>query len=176
MSAVVEVVPTHLCISDPAVLMPRHKRRMTPVRATPSRNLVLVTKLQTALEGGSWALAAFQLKPPLGRSIVATSWGGPQHHPCMCSCGRSSEAGGGLRWTGSGCRSVEIIVARGVDGKPVGARGAWRQVTGRGRVSRATAEDDTERGRIVLLCCGVPRGALVSNLLERDGDGGINVT
>lgn len=68
------------------------------MRATPSRNLVLVTKLHTALEGGSWALAAFQLKPPLGRSMVTTSWGGPQHHPCMRGCGRSSEAGGGLRW------------------------------------------------------------------------------
>lgn len=68
------------------------------MRATPSRNLVLVTKLHTALEGGSWALAAFQLKPPLGRSIVTTSWGGPQHHPCMCGCGRSTEARDGLRW------------------------------------------------------------------------------
>lgn len=94
----VAVDPTYLCISDPAVLMPRHNNRITPVRATPSRNLVLVTKLHTALEGGSWALAAFQLKPPLGRSIVTTSWGGPQHHPYMCGCGRSTKARGGLRW------------------------------------------------------------------------------
>lgn len=35
-------------------------------------------------------------------------------------------------------------------------------------VSRATAEDDTERGRIVVVWCGVPRGALASNPLTKE--------
>jgi len=39
-----------------------------------------VRKTHTAREGGSDALAAFQVMPPLGRSISSSS-GGPQHHP-----------------------------------------------------------------------------------------------
>ena len=41
-----------------------------PARAANSKNRVLVTKFQIALDGGSLALAAFQLTPPLGRSMT----------------------------------------------------------------------------------------------------------
>ncbi|KAI6505903.1 hypothetical protein MCOR16_011937 [Pyricularia oryzae] len=51
--------------------MPRHSNRNTPDRATSNRNLVLVTKVHIALDGGSEPLAAFQLRPPFGRSIFA---------------------------------------------------------------------------------------------------------
>lgn len=49
--------------------------------ATPSRNLVLVTKAHMALVGGSCALAAFQLKPPFGRSMVVEHLGWPTAPP-----------------------------------------------------------------------------------------------
>lgn len=43
---------------------------MIPVMTTSKRNRVLVKTFHKALVGGSWALAAFQFKPPLGSSIV----------------------------------------------------------------------------------------------------------
>jgi len=70
----------HLCISDADVLMPRHSSRMVPATATNNKNLVRVRKDHTALDGGSEALAAFQVMPPLGSSMASSS-GGPQHHP-----------------------------------------------------------------------------------------------
>ena len=61
---------TNLCISEADVRTPRHSNRTAPVIATTRRNLVLVMKCHIALVGGSLALVAFQLMPPLGRSIV----------------------------------------------------------------------------------------------------------
>lgn len=61
---------TDLCISEADVLIPRHNSSRTPATAMQSRNLVLVKNDHTALVGGSWALAAFQLKPPFGRSMM----------------------------------------------------------------------------------------------------------
>lgn len=60
---------TNLCISDADELMPRQNSSITPATATHNRNLVLVKKAHTALDGGRLALATFQLIPPLGRSI-----------------------------------------------------------------------------------------------------------
>lgn len=61
---------TNFCISAAEVLIPRHNNTTTPERATKRRNRVRVRKLNIALEGGSRALADFQVTPPLGRSIV----------------------------------------------------------------------------------------------------------
>jgi len=71
---------SYLCISDADVLMPRHNNSMAPAMAMKRRNRVLAKKTHIALVGGKLALAAFQLTPPLGRSI-STAPGGPQHHP-----------------------------------------------------------------------------------------------
>lgn len=46
----------------------------------------------TALVGGSWALAAFQLMPPLGRSMARAS-GGPLDHRKTAVAVRAHHAG-----------------------------------------------------------------------------------
>lgn len=61
---------SYLCISDAELLIPRHSNKMMPVTATRSKKRVRVTRFQTTRVGGNCALAAFQLKPPLGRSIL----------------------------------------------------------------------------------------------------------
>ncbi len=59
--------------------MPRHNNKTAPATAMNSRNRVLVRNTHIALVGGSWALATFQLMPPLGRSM-ARARGVPRHH------------------------------------------------------------------------------------------------
>lgn len=70
----------YLCISDAELLMPRHNNNMMPVTATSRRNLVRVTRFHSIRAGGSWALAAFQFRPPLGRSM-AGDWGAGRSSP-----------------------------------------------------------------------------------------------
>jgi hypothetical protein len=57
---------------------PLHNNNTIPVKATHSKNRVLVKKIHITRVGGSRDLAAFQLTPPLGRSI-APRW--LLHHP-----------------------------------------------------------------------------------------------
>lgn len=78
--ACVLVSLSNLLTSDADVLIPRHNNRMRPEMATSSRNLVLVTNANSALDGGNEPLAAFQLMPPLGRSM-ATMFGGGSTAP-----------------------------------------------------------------------------------------------
>lgn len=51
--------------------MPRHSSSIIPVRATRRRKRVLVSSTHIALVGGRLDLAAFQLTPPLGSSILS---------------------------------------------------------------------------------------------------------
>lgn len=71
---------SYLCISDAELLMPRHNSTTMPARVKSRRNRVRVTKFQSTRVGGSWALAAFQFRPPLGRSMVG-EWGKPSSPP-----------------------------------------------------------------------------------------------
>lgn len=64
---------TYLWTWDAEVLSPRHNNNTAPTTATRTRNRVLVKKTHTALVGGRLARAAFQLTPPLGRSIFEVS-------------------------------------------------------------------------------------------------------
>lgn len=52
---------------------PLHNNNIIPAKATHSKNRVLVKKIHITLVGGSRDLAAFQLTPPLGRSIAPLS-------------------------------------------------------------------------------------------------------
>lgn len=61
---------TDFCISPADELTPLHNNSTMPDKATKSKNRVLVKKTHIALVGGNCDLAAFQLTPPLGRSIA----------------------------------------------------------------------------------------------------------
>lgn len=50
--------------------MPRHVNSMMPTSETQTRKRVRVMKAQMVRDGGSCALADFQVIPPFGRSIV----------------------------------------------------------------------------------------------------------
>jgi len=69
-SATGHVETTDLCISLADEETPLHNNNTIPAKATHSKNRVLVKKIHITLVGGSRDLAAFQLTPPLGRSIA----------------------------------------------------------------------------------------------------------
>lgn len=60
----------YLCISLALCDIPRQVSNIIPTSETQTRKRVRVTNAHTAREGGSCALADFQVIPPLGRSIV----------------------------------------------------------------------------------------------------------
>jgi hypothetical protein len=92
---------SNLCIRDADMLMmPRHSNNTTPTIVTSKRKRVLANSAHIALVGGSRALAAFQLTPPLGSSILATS-GDPQHQP-----GASIVSPVGHRAAGAVCSTI----------------------------------------------------------------------
>jgi hypothetical protein len=64
------VETTDLCISPADELTPLHNNNTIPAKATNNKNRVLVKKIHIARVGGNRDLAAFQLTPPLGRSIA----------------------------------------------------------------------------------------------------------
>jgi hypothetical protein len=61
---------TDLCMSPADEETPLHNNNTIPAKATHSRKRVLVKKIHIARVGGNRDLAAFQLTPPLGRSIA----------------------------------------------------------------------------------------------------------
>ena len=60
----------YLCISAAELVTPRHDTTIRARRPTARRNRVLKTKAIIDREGGKFALADFQLTPPLGRSMT----------------------------------------------------------------------------------------------------------
>lgn len=63
-------VATNLCMSPADELTPLHNNNTIPAKATHNKNRVLVKKIHITRAGGKRDLAAFQLTPPLGRSIA----------------------------------------------------------------------------------------------------------
>jgi hypothetical protein len=64
------IAPTHFCISDAELLIPRHNKTIRPVMARDIKKRVLVTRTRIARHGGNLALADFHVTPPFGSSIL----------------------------------------------------------------------------------------------------------